>query len=64
MLDARDAAPLPDWLEKLTTSRLPALASLAKAIREDQPNNRNRAGPGRSPMIRLQRTQFPTRWRG
>ncbi|MFJ4624427.1 transposase, partial [Streptomyces sp. NPDC088812] len=37
MLDARDAAPLPDWLEQLTTPRLPALASLAKAIREDQP---------------------------
>ncbi|MFF4764595.1 transposase [Streptomyces sp. NPDC001292] len=37
MLDARDASPLPDWLEQLTTSRLPALASLAKAIREDQP---------------------------
>ncbi|MGY0068225.1 ISL3 family transposase [Streptomyces sp. QTS137] len=37
MLDARDAAPLPHWLEQLTTARLPALASLAKAIREDQP---------------------------
>ncbi|MGW3737251.1 ISL3 family transposase [Streptomyces sp. NPDC005148] len=36
MLDARDAAPLPDWLGQLTASRLPALASLAKAIREDQ----------------------------
>ncbi|WP_406326700.1 ISL3 family transposase [Streptomyces sp. NBC_00203] len=37
MLDARDAAPLADWLEQLTTARLPALASLANAIREDQP---------------------------
>ncbi|MFC9931909.1 transposase [Streptomyces sp. NPDC127190] len=37
MLDTRDAAPLPDWLEQLTTAGLPALASLAKAIREDQP---------------------------
>lgn len=37
MLEARDASPLPDWLEQLETSRLPALASLAKAIREDQP---------------------------
>jgi transposase len=37
MLDARDAAPLPDWLEQLTTARLPALAGLAKAIREDRP---------------------------
>lgn len=37
MVDARDAALLPDWLEHLATSRLPALASLAKAIREDQP---------------------------
>ncbi|MFE3463114.1 ISL3 family transposase [Streptomyces sp. NPDC059185] len=36
MLDARDANGLPDWLEELTTSRLPPLASLAKAIREDQ----------------------------
>ncbi|MGW0656775.1 transposase, partial [Streptomyces umbrinus] len=37
MLDAQDAIPLPDWLERLTTSRLAPLASLAKAIREDQP---------------------------
>ncbi|MEU7183581.1 MULTISPECIES: ISL3 family transposase [Streptomyces] len=36
MLDARDATPLPDWLEHLAASRLPALASLAKAMREDQ----------------------------
>ncbi|GGV59257.1 hypothetical protein GCM10010294_07150 [Streptomyces griseoloalbus] len=34
---ARDAAPLPDWPEQLTTARLPVLADLAKAIREDQP---------------------------
>nr|WP_238426415.1 transposase [Streptomyces adustus] len=37
MLDTRDAAPLPDWLDQLTAARLPALSSLAKAIREDQP---------------------------
>ncbi|MFB7294207.1 ISL3 family transposase [Actinacidiphila glaucinigra] len=37
MLDTRDAAPLPGWLEQLTAARLPALASLANAIREDQP---------------------------
>ncbi|MFD0076459.1 ISL3 family transposase [Streptomyces sp. NPDC127166] len=37
MLDDRDANNLPGWLEQLTTSRLPPLASLAKAIREDQP---------------------------
>ncbi|MFF4020688.1 ISL3 family transposase [Streptomyces sp. NPDC001843] len=37
MLDARDAAPLPAWLQQLTITRLPALASLANAIREDQP---------------------------
>ncbi|MDQ0946162.1 transposase [Streptomyces phaeochromogenes] len=37
MLDARDAAALPNWLEQLATSRLPALAGLAKALREDQP---------------------------
>ncbi|BFO18178.1 hypothetical protein SHKM778_45660 [Streptomyces sp. KM77-8] len=36
MLDARDAAPLPDWLEQLSASRLFALASLVKAIHEDQ----------------------------
>lgn len=36
MLDSRDAAPLPDWLEKLTASGLPGLAGLARAIREDQ----------------------------
>ncbi|WP_107050097.1 ISL3 family transposase [Streptomyces bicolor] len=36
MLDARDAAPLPDWLDHLTASRLPALASLANAIRDEQ----------------------------
>jgi transposase len=34
MLDARDATPLPD---QLAASGLSALASLAKAIREDQP---------------------------
>ncbi|MFL5993511.1 MAG: hypothetical protein ACJ736_04210 [Streptomyces sp.] len=37
MLDTRDATPLPDWLEQLTTAGLPPLASLAKALREDQP---------------------------
>ncbi|MDX2827934.1 transposase [Streptomyces ipomoeae] len=37
MLDTRDATPLPDWLDQLASSRLPALAGLAKAIREDQP---------------------------
>lgn len=34
--DARDAAPLPDWLDQLAASGLSALASLANAIREDQ----------------------------
>ncbi|MFJ8159155.1 ISL3 family transposase [Streptomyces sp. NPDC094468] len=37
MLDARDAAPLPAWLDQLAASGLSALASLAHAIREDQP---------------------------
>jgi transposase len=37
MLATHDASPLPDWLDQLAASRLPALASLAKAIREDQP---------------------------
>jgi transposase len=37
MLDARDATLLPNWLEKLTSSRLTAMASLATALREDQP---------------------------
>ncbi|MGW3971020.1 transposase [Streptomyces ardesiacus] len=36
MLDNRDAAGLSDWLDHLAASNLPALASLAKAIREDQ----------------------------
>ncbi|MGP3683197.1 hypothetical protein ACTVZO_00480 [Streptomyces sp. IBSNAI002] len=37
MLETRDAAPLPAWLEHLTQSRLLPLAGLASAIREDQP---------------------------
>ncbi|MGW7089808.1 transposase [Streptomyces sp. NPDC054871] len=37
MLDSRDATLLTRWLEQLATSRLPALVSLANAIREDQP---------------------------
>ncbi|MGW4027387.1 hypothetical protein [Streptomyces sp. NPDC005009] len=37
MLDTRDATPLPDWLDRLVASRLPALAGLAEAIHEDQP---------------------------
>ncbi|MFJ8955169.1 ISL3 family transposase [Streptomyces sp. NPDC102381] len=37
MLDARDAAALPNWLDQLAMSRLPSMASLAKALREDQP---------------------------
>ncbi|MFB7089168.1 transposase [Streptomyces sp. NPDC056296] len=37
MLDIRDARPLAHWLEQLSRSRLPALASLANVIREDQP---------------------------
>ncbi|MCC5480498.1 ISL3 family transposase [Streptomyces barringtoniae] len=37
MLDTRDAATLPAWLDQLATSRLPALTGLVKAIREDQP---------------------------
>ncbi|MDT0483031.1 hypothetical protein [Streptomyces doebereineriae] len=35
-LDARDAAPLPAWLDQLAASGLSALASLANTIREDQ----------------------------
>ncbi|MDG9724952.1 MULTISPECIES: transposase [unclassified Streptomyces] len=37
MLDAGDARPLARWLEQLSGARLPALASLANTIREDQP---------------------------
>ncbi len=37
MLDTRDARPLAHWLEQLSNAGLPALASLANAIREDQP---------------------------
>ncbi|MER6082596.1 hypothetical protein [Streptomyces sp. NPDC001833] len=36
MLDTRDAAPLPDWLERLAASRLPTLVGLVEATREDQ----------------------------
>ncbi|WP_438296361.1 ISL3 family transposase [Streptomyces sp. HUAS TT7] len=36
MLDAQDAALLPAWLDRLATSRLPALAGMAKSIREDE----------------------------
>jgi hypothetical protein len=36
MVDARDAVRLPAWLDQLVASGLPALASLANAIREDQ----------------------------
>lgn len=37
MLEARDAALLPGWLDRLTTAGLPVLASMAKNIREDEP---------------------------
>ncbi|MFD7168517.1 transposase [Streptomyces violascens] len=36
MLDAQDAALLPAWLDRLATSRLPALASMARSVREDE----------------------------
>ncbi|MDL5199720.1 transposase [Streptomyces sp. ALI-76-A] len=36
MLDARDAAPLPDWLDQLRASGLAPLAGAATALREDQ----------------------------
>ncbi|MDI2127132.1 transposase [Yinghuangia seranimata] len=36
MLQAGDAAALPGWLSELTACQLPAFASLAKALREDQ----------------------------
>ncbi|MFI8194892.1 transposase [Streptomyces sp. NPDC085946] len=36
MLDNRDAAPLPDWLNDLPDSKLPPLAGLARALREDR----------------------------
>ncbi|MEV6734455.1 ISL3 family transposase [Streptomyces sp. NPDC051364] len=36
MLDNRDATPLPAWLDHLTTSGLPPLASIATALREDR----------------------------
>ena len=36
MLDTRDAAPLPDWLDQLTHSQLAPLAGIATALREDQ----------------------------
>ncbi|MFC9636460.1 hypothetical protein ACFTY8_46620 [Streptomyces mirabilis] len=47
MVDTRDATPLDDWLEHLTASGLPALASLANAIRDPGSTRRknNRVGP-------------------
>lgn len=36
MLDARNAAPLPDWLDQLASSGLAPLAGIATALREDQ----------------------------
>ncbi|MGW0538578.1 transposase [Streptomyces sp. NPDC003032] len=36
MLDAQDSALLPAWLNRLTTSHLQALTSMAKSIREDE----------------------------
>ncbi|WP_331752307.1 ISL3 family transposase [Streptomyces sp. NBC_00829] len=36
MLDTRDAAPLPGWLDQLTASGLSPLAGMATALREDQ----------------------------
>ncbi|WP_246340792.1 transposase [Streptomyces lunaelactis] len=36
MLDNRDAAPLPEWLDQLSNSSLPPLVGMAKALREDQ----------------------------
>jgi hypothetical protein len=36
MLDARDAAPLPYWLDKLSASGLAPFAGVATALREDQ----------------------------
>ncbi|MDX3837963.1 transposase [Streptomyces europaeiscabiei] len=36
MLDARDAASLPNWLDTLTASGLAPLAGAAAALREDQ----------------------------
>ncbi|MCX5233570.1 transposase [Streptomyces sp. NBC_00233] len=36
MLDTRDATPLLAWLDQLTDSGLPPLASIATALREDR----------------------------
>nr|WP_225882406.1 transposase [Streptomyces aureocirculatus] len=36
MLDNRDAAPLPSWLDELSRSGLSPLAGIAGALREDQ----------------------------
>jgi hypothetical protein len=64
MLETRDATPLPDWLDQLAASRLPALAGLAKAIREDQPavvqgittSFNSGANEGRITDLKLQKT--------
>ncbi|MFI6124570.1 hypothetical protein ACIBCU_33350 [Streptomyces sp. NPDC051064] len=36
MLDNRETAPLPSWLDELSRSELPPLAGIAAALREDQ----------------------------
>ncbi|MEU8889901.1 hypothetical protein [Streptomyces sp. NPDC048442] len=55
MLEARDAAPLPDWLDQLTASGLSALASLANALREDQSGSR----AGDHYLVQLRRQRRP-----
>jgi transposase len=45
LLESRDAAALPGWLDQLAAARLPALASLAKARSARTRRRSNRASP-------------------
>jgi transposase len=63
MLDTRDAAPLHEWLDRLTNSGLAPLAGIATVLREDQhavaqgittPYN-SRVNEGRITDVKLQK---------
>ena len=54
MLDARNAAPPPDWLDQLTSSGLAPLASIASALREDQSSR-----PGNHHALQLRGQRRP-----
>lgn len=49
MLDACDATMLPDWLDRLATSQLPALAGLAKLSARTSPQSHRASQPRSTP---------------